>query len=293
MVGKEGEPKAAKLGDARVVRNERTGKWEARLCFQFHRPPAVGGTEVLAVHRGMRNFLTLVKTTGEVWTLPGNGYLVQKRAFSARRAQMAAHIRKGELGHGARGHGVRRRYKALNRLDDAEARMIKSACQKAASYTEHPGEKRGQRHGVGVVDCAMREPRASVVLIEDYSKLPPDDARFMPSWPYAQLKGAVAWACQKAGLELREVPAAYLSQRCPACDWTSEDNLSERSVRLGGTETIFECTSCGFKRHTDTVAGFNMLAADGSFPEDVRERFEERMRAFARSMREKKDEAAQ
>lgn len=287
----EGE---VKLGDARVVRNDRTGKWEARLCFQFQRPPAAEGTEVLAVHRGMHNFLTIVKTTGEVWQLPGDGYLVQKRNFSARRAQLSAHIRKGELGHGARGHGVRRRYKALNKLDDAEARMIKSACQKAASYTEHPGEKRGQRQGIGVVDCAMREPRASVVLIEDYSKLPPDDACFMPSWPYAQLKSAVAWACQKAGLELREVPASFISQRCPACAWTDPSNVKASSTRTGGTVIMFECTApeCGFRRNADAVAGFNMLAVGGCGEEPLK-RFEEKLQALARASRRNEKEAAQ
>jgi hypothetical protein len=244
----------------------------------------------------MHNFLTIAKTTGEVWMLPGDGYLLQKRMFSARRTQMAAHIRKGELGHGARGHGVRRRYKVLNKLDDAEARMIKSACQKAASYTEHPGEKRGQRQGIGVVDCALREPKANVVLIEDYSALPPDDARFMPSWPYAQLKSAVAWACQKSGLELREVPAAFISQRCPACQWTDAGNVKTVATKTG-TTVMFECTAegCGFRRHVDAVAGFNMLAAGGC-GEGPLERFEERMRAFARANREhhtRKDEAAE
>ena len=287
----------AKLGDARVVRNDRTRAWEARLCFQFQRPEAVVGTEVLAVHRGMHNFLTIVKTTGDVWQLPGDGYLLQKRAFSARRAQMASHIRKGELGHGARGHGIRRKFAALTRLDDAEARMIKSACQKAASYTERPGEQRGQRQGIGVVDCALREPRAAVVLIEDYSKLPPDDARFMPSWPYAQLKGSVAWACQKAGLELREVPASFISQRCPACKWTDPSNVRTVSARHGGTTVMFECTAdgCGFRRHVDAIAALNMLAAGGC-GEGPLERFEERMKAFARANRDHrsgKDEAAE
>jgi hypothetical protein len=283
-----------KLCDARVVRNDRTSQWEARLCYQFPRPAITEGTEVIAVHRGMHNFLTIAKTTGEVWMLPGDGYLQQKRAFSARRAQMAAHIRKGELGHGARGHGVRRRYKVLTRLDDAEARMIKSACQKAAKYSEHPSDARGQRSGVGVVDCALRGAPANVVLIEDYSTLPKDDARYMPSWPWSKLKDAVAWACKNAGLELREVPAAYISQRCPACHWTDASNVRTVSVRGDGTTTMFECTAegCGFRRHVDAVAAFNMLAA-GGLGDDPSKRFTERLHALARAWRRGQEAAAE
>ncbi len=140
----------------------------------------------------------------------------------------------------------------------------------------------------------MREPRASVVLIEDYSKLPPDDARFMPSWPYAQLKSAVAWACQKAGLELREVPASFISQRCPACAWTDPSNVKASSTRTGGTVIMFECTApeCGFRRNADAVAGFNMLAVGGCGEEPLK-RFEEKLQALARASRRNEKEAAQ
>jgi hypothetical protein len=282
----------AKPCDARVVRNERTNQWEARLCFQFLRPVQAEGTEVIAVHRGMHNFLTIAKTTGEVWMLPGDGYLTQKRAFSARRAQLSAHIRKGEIGHGARGHGVRRRYKALTNLDDAEARMIKSACQKAAQYSEHPNDGRGQRSGIGVVDCALRGTPANLVLIEDYSTLPKDDARFMPAWPWAQLKGAIEWACKKSGLELLAVPAAYISQRCPACHWTDESNVRTVSVK-GGTTVMFECTAegCGLRRHVDAVAAWNMLAA-GGLGDEPSKRFQERLEALAKASR-RNDKAAE
>jgi hypothetical protein len=249
----------------------------------------------------MHNFLTIVKTTGEVWMLPGDGYLAQKRAFSARRSSLSKHIRKGELGHGARGHGMRRRFKALTKLDDAEGRMIRSACQKAASYHEHPDHPDDRTRGIGVVDCARRGSPARLVLIEDYSTLPKEDVRFMPTWPWAQLKEAVAWACKKAGLELRVVPAAFIRQRCPACRWMDASNVKVVTSR-GGTTTMFECTApdCGFRRHVDAVAAFNMLidgcgpGADGGpgLGERALEKFEERLQALARASRRSEQEAA-
>lgn len=292
MIGQDGEAPEGKRCDARVVRNERTNQWEARLAFQFQRPPAAEGTEVIAVHRGMHNFLTIVKTTGEIWMLSGDSYLVQKRAFSARRASISKHIRKGELGHGARGHGIRRKFKALETIKDAEARMIRSACQKAAGYTEHPGDGRGERNGVGVVHCARRGSPANLVLIEDYSTLPKDDARYMPSWPWAQLKEAIAWACKKAGLELRAVPAAFLSQRCPACGWTDASNVRKVTSKFGGTMEMFECTAgeCGFLRQVDVVAAYNMLAA-GGIGDEAMHKFEERLQALARATRRKEQAA--
>jgi hypothetical protein len=265
-----------KLGDAKIVRNRR-GKWEVRLCYTRPAPDRASGSNVIAVHRGMHQMLTIASNTGQVASLPGEAFLRAKLGFSARRRSLSQHIRKGELGDGARGRGRQRRYQALTRLDDAEARMMRSACQQAAAF---------------VVECASgsrpgaHRPRAgwdaSVVYIEDYQTVADEsDRRFMPRWPWAQLKSALEWACRKAGIEMRETSSAYIAITCPACRHVDANNVNGRT---------FECLACGagpksMIANVDTVAAFNMLW-DAGFGDEPRKRFEKRMREFVQSIKE-------
>jgi transposase len=286
-----------KLGDAKILRNDRirtgpTGQrsclWEAALCYTSPPVARVIGDAVVAVHRGMHQMLTLASTNGTVWSFPGDSYLAAKLGFSARRRSLLAHIRRGELGHGARGRGVSRRYKALDNLGDAEARMIKCACQQAAAR---------------VVEFARREGAGTIVL-EDYHTIAPDvddeaAARFLPKWPWAKLKAAVEWAARKgearasqemtralgpsavqrwadAALNVDETEAAFISLKCPNDGTIDAKNVSGR---------MFECVSCGLRRNTDTIAAFNMLHAYG-LGDGPRQRFEKVLAAFAQSVKD-------
>lgn len=225
-----------KLGDAKILWHERGGKgqWEGRLCYTYDKPKPVIGSEIVAVHRGMHQFLTIADTRPAVRRLPGDAWIAAKLGLTARRRSFMEHIRRGELGHGARGHGARRLHQAVRRLDDAEARMMRSACQQAAAL---------------VADHAI-QIGARTVLIEDYSTLREQDTHYVPTWPWAQLKGTIKWSCEKNGLELVEVPAAYISLTCPACEHVSADNVMHGK---------FECTNCGLDWHIDSIAAFNML----------------------------------
>lgn len=308
-----------KLGDAKIIRNDKLrmgpqGKrmciWEARLCYTSPAPTRVIGDGVVAVHRGMHQMLTLASTNGQSWPIPGDAYRAAKIGLAARRKSLQMHIRKGELGHGARGRGVRRRYQALDRLGDAEARMIKSACQQAAAR---------------VLQFALRDG-AGVIVIEDYQTIVPhiddESARFMVKWPWAQFKGCVDWAARKAGLRVVEVPAQYISQKCPACGTTSKENVGwwrklteeqraeeallaedtgvrpndgpPRGPEAGRTHAIamFECVECGLKRNTDVIAAFNMLAAYG-LGDEPRQKFEAALKRLARQQKLRDEIAAE
>lgn len=240
-----------KLGDARVIWHERGGKgqWEARLCYSYPKPEPAKGTEIVAIHRGMHQFVTIADTRPGVRRIPGDGWLRAKIGFAARRHSLAQHIRRGELGHGARGHGIRRRYQALTKIEDAEARMMKSACQQVAALVAS--------HALAI--------GASVVLIEDYESIREGGTPYLPRWPWAQLKGAIEWSCKKNGLEIREVSAAYVSLTCPACEHVSAENAIGQK---------FECVSCGLDWHIDSIAAFNMLRSESS---DIVKRMQEKL----------------
>lgn len=227
-----------KLGDARIVWHQRRGKsqWEARLCYSYEAPKPAAGPQIVAVHRGMHQFLTIVDSLGHVKILPGTSYLRRKNQFHERRRELQAHIRKGELGHGARGRGTRRRHRSLHELDDAEARMMKSACQEASAM---------------VNKCARAAGDAALLVLEDYTTIRAVTP-YLPHWPWAQLKTTVEWGAQKEGREVRSVPAAYLSQICPACD-------GPITVSAGRTGSC----ACGLRLAVDTIAALNMIKRSG------------------------------
>ena len=306
-----------KLGNAKIVRNERRtvgprGKrrpaWEALLTFSFPPKERTGRDGVVAAHRGIHNMLVMVSTGANAWEVPGDGYRKAKEGFTARRRSLSQHTRRGELGGGARGRGTARRYKALDDLGDAEARMIKTACQQAAAR---------------LVEFALHE-EAGRIAIEDYQTIEKDEvARYLPAWPWAQLKSAIEWAAKKAGLVVFEVPSAYISVTCPCCGevsaastrgWTpmteSQRRAEEERARSSGEQPrthqirMFCCDTmrglaeraagaedasragCGLERNVDHVAAWNMLLSC-DLASGQREKFKRAIEGFARQCRER------
>jgi hypothetical protein len=92
-----------KVGDAKVVRNDKLKKradgkrrcaWEAILSYSSPAPSQRTGDDVVAVHRGMHQMLTLAATTGQAWPIPGDAYRAAKIGLAARRKSLQEHIRK-------------------------------------------------------------------------------------------------------------------------------------------------------------------------------------------------------
>jgi IS605 OrfB family transposase len=236
-----------KLGDCKIIYVPRKKKWFVRTSYSWNAPerPELDPARMIAVHRGIRSFLTWA-CEGDVGVLAdGRDVLARKAQFAARRSGYRAHKR--ELGRGAKGHGQSRRYETYHALDEVENNFIKTKCQQVAA---------------AIVKLALVRSCGTVV-IEDYSARELADSaenehlqRLIRQWPFARLKEAIAWACRREGLSLREVPAQYESVTCPECH-----HVDAESDKGGGS---FECTECGLKRNVDAVAAWNMLNEAGS-----------------------------
>lgn len=252
-----------KPGSCEIVRDVNRKKWYAMLAFSTPRPPKPDRNPniVLAVNRGRHNLLyAAANVAGKARVvIPGEQILRMKQRTEAMRLERKRHMR--IIGDGAKGHGKGRRYREYERIGDYEARFVHTACQQAAAAVVAYAERVG----------------ASRVLIEDFTTISAEDKRYVPSWPWYQLKSAVAWACQKSGVELIEMGSEYISSLCPLCG-----HIDDRAHSIAtGT---FKCSRCEFQRDADLVACLNMLDANGEDISSWRKGFED-AEAFARAIK--------
>lgn len=228
-------------------------KWLALLAVK--RPVRkASGSKTMAIHRGVRTFLTAAVMGDDrcdaltMIVADGGDIHEHKQAYSARRRSLGRHQR--ERGNGARGHGRERRFEAIAKLEDSEANWVKTKCQQVAARVVKIAEQRG----------------VGRILIEDWSNPAKDGApelgehveRIVRQFPLAQLKDAISWAAQNAGIEVAEVETKDYSRRCPNCGHVHEAAQFPQ----------FLCTECQLSRPVDMTFPWNMLvdhaAADGS-----------------------------
>jgi transposase len=260
------DAKTWEYGDAKLQYDERRRKWYALLAYKQPRPEPVpvDPARVLAVHRGARNALYLLASTGERgMAFPGSKLLAQRRRLSAR-AREIKRTSQFERGSGSKGHGRSRRYDAYDALEDKVARVTHTFCQQAAAFVVAQADKLG---------CAS-------VVIEDYGGIVEDDRatrRVLDHGPLYQLKQCVATALEKTGKRLDEVPSEYISSKCPRCKAL---DAGAHNARTG----IFHCKACVFERPADWVAAWWMLQSGGVDMGPWEKRFE-RERKLAESLR--------
>jgi len=228
-----------KRGDMKLKWDERKRKWLAIMSYSFPEPEKrTGGC--IAVHRGMTAMLYAAAEDGFARPIvDGGDVLALKAQMLARKRSIGLH--RPELGDGAKGHGRKRRFAAIEALQGKEARFTTTKCQQAAAATVKLAIERG----------------AGTVLVEDFGGIDDDTAPWMVKrWPWAKLKECIVWACKKAGLETVEVGAAYNTKTCPKCGATDSD-----VVVKGGH---FQCVACGLHHRTDAIACWNMLRKHGA-----------------------------
>lgn len=237
----------SKVGNLNLKWDRSKKCWYALMVYSYERPAQTSDpSRIMAVRRGMSSMLTYA-CDDRVRCLDGSDVLAFKRKLDARRRDIGKHMRRGELGRAARGHGERRRYQSITRLDGLERNFVRTKCQQLAAEVV----KEAGRRGVGSM------------VIEEFGT-PVDataDATYwlVKRWPWAELKAAITWACAKAGLDLYEVPTVALKRRCPGCQ--------HELARDPGD--VFTCPACDLKRSTEQVVAINMLAEVGDI-ESVR-----------------------
>lgn len=242
------------IGDIRIIEDDRGhGGWFAFVSYSFAKPtPRHGGT--MALHRGISCFLSAAVARSDenkqnAYTTileTGGDILKHKQGYTARRRDLGKQGR--QLGAGAKGHGIARREERVTRLEDSEARWVKTKCQETAAHAIRLALKYG----------------VSRILVEDWTNPAKDGAPelgahveyMVRSFPLAQLLTSIEWAAQKSGITVERMRTDNNSRDCPHCGHRHDQSQH-------GT---FTCEKCELKRSADVVFAWNMLLRDGKAP---------------------------
>lgn len=230
---------------------------------------------VVAIHRGMANFLTaVVVRDGKVRAhyYSGSDIVAAKSQFLAR----GSAIRKAIAGKENACRGRKARYHAKDMLSDKQHRVVGTAIWRAARWAQRIVEE----NSVGVAVVENFGTIRSDVATDAGRYLEPYIRRF----PFYTTKLRVKDALQRrAGTVVEEVKAEYISRTCPACGHESAGNIvrlprvrSPRDVESGS----FKCEACGLPGNLDFIAALNMLVRADKCPESVLEA----LRRFAKIM---------
>ena len=235
-------------GDVKIQWDERRSKWYALLAYAAPEPVpmTVDPKRVLVVHRGARNALTLLPSTGaRAIYLRGGKFVAQRKKLQAR-ASDTKRTSAAERGAGAKGHGKSRRFEQHSALDDKIARVTKTWCQQAAAFVQQTAERMG---------CGL-------IVIEDYGGIEPHEnvhvRRVIDRFPLYELKQAIVHRATSHGHTMTEVPAAWISSTCPVPDCGNQDTR-QHNIRTN----VFHCSACGFERPADWLAAYWMMRLAG------------------------------
>lgn len=247
---------SARPCDVRIVYVERKEKWFAKVTIAVPRttPKATGATA--ALRRGMHSAFVLVAESGDVLTIDGGDVLHAKRKFEARRREIGRHLKSGDIGGGARGRGIKRRFAALARIDDSEKRFVDAKTKQWAAAVARWCMDRG----------IAKVLVAGGSVSEFHDKVSGEDvAPFIHRWPLAEMNGRVVETLRNGGI-LAEVRETGLDVRaCPA------PGCGHRNAKRPAAR-VFECDACGHKRPADQIVAWNMLRGEvGDGPMVARE----------------------
>jgi transposase len=272
----------AQLCDARVVYSEKKKQWFAKLTIRTDSTPnwvrAVKAapkpwTGVAALRRGVNHAFVIIFEDGssdkdpQCRFISGGDVLHFKRKLKARKESLGKHLDKLELGPAARGRGKRRRFAALQRIDDGEARFVDWRCK---------------TWGVEIArECARRGVGRLLVSSMNLGEFNDGGDDFIKAllyqWPFAKMRDQVESACKKIGVEVEEFDAAYNARTCPKCKHVNARRQSGE---------MFNCDGCELERPADQIVAWNGLVdAVGKTPI---EKGEAQAKSVGRTLKKKK-----
>lgn len=252
-----------KLCDARLVYSEKKKQWFAKLTARVTYTPVIAGAGVAALRRGRDNAFVISFENDRSEFITGSDVLEFKRRIRARRQAVGNHLRSLELGTGARGHGRKRRFKALQKVDDAEDRFVDWRCKTWAAAIV----KLLKARGVGRLLVSAMSVREMLDAVDGRPYAP-----LLAQWPFAKALGAIQQACVLAGIEVAEFDPKTNSRRCPVPSCGHEHAATPGDLQFAPRGAVFTCDVCGYKRPVDHVIGMNALrdaVGDGPIKADL------------------------
>jgi hypothetical protein len=257
-----------KLADARLVYSESKKQWFAKLTIRVRYKAPDASPGIAAMRRGVHNAFVIVFEDGYCRTISGGDVIAFKAKIKARKESVSRHLRSLELGTGARGHGVKRRNAALNRIDDSEARFVDTRCKTWAAHIA----KLLKTRNVGTLIVAKTNSKKEFIGAVEDEKIAP----FLWQWPFAKAFDCLKHACEYNGIEIKEKDCGLNRRRCPKCLHVNQE----------APGLTFTCDVCQpeFKRPSDQIIGWNLLIdAVGGAPIEKSERAKQK---FKRKLQE-------
>lgn len=269
---------AYKLGKVGITYDERKRKWYALVTWTQERPDtAAAGNAVAVCNFGVNCFIMVVDQRGRMVHRESGAQIVavRKRFWHRRQelAQTASMPRVRDDGSPTKNRGQKRRFRPLTDLQDKEARFMETTNRQIAAALA----RKCSEHGVGTLYLEDLEGVREGFEKKTGGDAHPNVKRHVHSWAYYQFQQAIVRACDKVGVSVDKKPAHYVSQQCPECGLTSEENVKtveirdhDQYVRKDGKvfnaapqrRTVFKCINpeCGVKADGDLVACVNHLA---------------------------------
>lgn len=200
------------------------------------------------MRRGAHNAFVLAFEDGSCEPITGEDVIAFKAKIKARKESVSRHLRSLELGKGARGHGMKRRFAALTRIDDAEARFVDTRCKNWAAYIVKlllaPARNVGK-----LIVAKPKENEKDKEFIDSV------DDEILQAWlrnfPFAKAFDCLKRACEYKGISVEEVNFNFNTRRCPAPDCGH--------IHASRQDGMFTCEVCEFKRPSDQILALNML----------------------------------
>lgn len=272
-----------KLGRIGMKYDSKKNKWYALISWSQMRPDNYKQGQTAAVNLGVNVFLQALNEEGMTWDCPGSDVRVTRERFAARRRsiQRALNFR----GRGARGHGKKRAFQAVTKLDKKEHDWMQTKNRTiAAQFVKWCTDQ-------GVSDVLLEDLAGIRDSFEKKTEGAADVRvkRAIHSWAFHELGLAIERQCEEKGLRVTRVSSADCSQRCPDCGHAEPENVElvdrggdyllhpapdprdpEKSKRAKvyrsvdkGTRFLCKAKACGHKGKGDMVTCANMLVNAG------------------------------
>ncbi len=210
-----------KFGEAYLV--YRRGKWYLFVTVNVEEPPPEPFDDILGVDLGITNIAT--DSDGESYS----GETVKK-----------VRQRYSKLRQDLQRCGTRSAKRHLKRLSRRERQFVNTV-----------------NHAIAKRIVQKAKDTSRMIALEDLSGIRKATVRkaqryLHNSWSFFQLRKFICYKARLAGVHVVLVDPAYTSQTCPECLHVSRSNRKSQSV--------FQCSACGFAGHADHIAARNIVA---------------------------------
>lgn len=207
-----------------VKLHERKGRWFVSISISFEPPKDDLSKKTMGIDVGL-NYLAVASIGTKASFYNGKQAAFIRRKFSSRRRRL----------------GKLKKLIAIKNLTNKESRWMKDQNHKISRSIVNEAKTNGV--------CLVR--LEDLTGIRQTAKSSKKADRNLHSWAHYQLQEFIEYKSIMAGMKVEYVKPNYTSQTCK-CGHRDKKNRKKH---------LFECTSCGYRSHSDVNASINIAKA--------------------------------